>query len=189
MWNEQQMQEYLKSNLKDKRFKHSLGVMDSAVKLALKYGADTEKAKIAGLIHDAAKEKTNEELLEIADKNGYILDEVSKTSPSILHGFVCRIIAKEKMGIEDEDILNAIEFHTTGRRHMSLLEKIIYVADYIEPGRNFPGISELREAAFRDLTEALLLSFDNTIKLVISRGNLLHLNTIEARNCIIIEKG
>lgn len=182
------MEDYLKNNLSDKRFKHSLGVRDSSIELALKYGFDAEKARIAGLIHDAAKEKTIEELVAIATKNGYILDDVSKSSPSIMHGFASKIIAKEEMGVEDEDILNAIEFHTTGRKNMSPLEKIIYLADYIEPNRNFPGINELREAAYRNLSEALLLSFDNTIKLVISRGNLLHVNTIEARNCIITER-
>lgn len=188
MWNEKQMEEYLTRNLKTKRLLHSFGVRDTAEKLAEKYGVDKHKARIIGLIHDAAKEKSDEEIIEICEKNNYELDEVSKSSPSILHGFAGRIIANELMGITDEDSLNAIQYHTTGRKMMSDLEKIIYIADYIEPHRDFPGVSELREAAFRNLDEALLLAFDSTIKLVVSRRNLLHKDSVEARNYIILKK-
>lgn len=188
MWNEKQMEEYLTKNLKTKRLNHSFGVRDTAQKLAEVYGIDIQKARITGLIHDLAKEKSNEEILDICIENNYELDDVSKNSPSILHGFAGRIVANQLMGVTDEDSLNAIEYHTTGRKKMSILEKIIYIADYIEPSRNFLGISDLRDAAFRNLDEAMLLSFDNTIKLVISRGNLLHKNTVEARNYIIYMK-
>lgn len=188
MWNEKQMEKYLAENLKMKRLRHSFGVRDTAEKLAEFYGLDVQKARITGLIHDAAKEKSNEEILEICKKNNYELDEVGKNSPSILHGYAGRIVAKEVMGVTDEDSLNAIEYHTTGRIMMSQLEKVIYIADYIEPGRDFPGVDELRKAAYRNLDEALLLAFDNTIKLVISRGRLLHRNTVEARNYIIYKK-
>lgn len=188
MWNEKQMEEYLTKNLKLKRLLHSFGVRDTAEKLAEQYGTDAQKARITGLIHDAAKEKSNEEILEICKKGKYEIDEVGKKSPSILHGYAGKIIANELMGITDEDCLNAIQYHTTGRKLMSDLEKIIYIADYIEPNRNFPGVNELREAAFRNLDEALLLAFDNTIKLVVSRGNLLHKDTVEARNYIILMK-
>lgn len=185
MWNEIEMEEYLKQNLTEGRLKHSLGVRDTAEALAQKYGADVHKARIAGLIHDCAKQMEKSKILDICVKNGYKLDPVAYKNPGIMHGTAGAIIAKQVMKVEDQDILNSIEYHTTGRKNMSLLEKIIYLADYIEPSRNFPGVDELREAVNRNLDEGLLLSFNSTIELVISRGDLIHLNTIDARNYII----
>ena len=109
-------------------------------------------------------------------------------SINLMHGLAGSIIAKHIMGIEDEDVLNSISYHTTGRKNMTILEKIIYIADYIEPMRNFPGVDELRKIAYSNLDEALLLSFDNTIKYVITKGQLLHLDTIEARNYILYNR-
>lgn len=188
MWNEAEIQKYLKENLNEQRFNHSLRVKDTAVKLAAFYGEDINKAKIAGLVHDSAKNMKDDEIINILENNGYNIDVMYKKTPNIMHGLVGSIIAKSLMGISDEDILNSITYHTTGRKNMSVLEKIIYISDYIEPMRNFPGVSELRELAYKDLDEALLLSFDNTIKYVISRGQLLHFDTIEARNYIIFSK-
>lgn len=188
MWSEDKIQDYLKVNLKDKRYEHSLGVKKTAVKLAEIYNVDTNKAKIAGLVHDCAKNMKNEELIKIADEHKLHIDEVFKNSPQLLHGVIAAVIAKEDMGIEDEDILNAIIYHTTGRENMSTLEKIIYIADYIEPSRDFPGVDELRKMAFEDLDKALLKAFDNTIKFVIEKGELLHKNTVYGRNYILIKR-
>ncbi|MDP4143881.1 MAG: bis(5'-nucleosyl)-tetraphosphatase (symmetrical) YqeK [Bacillota bacterium] len=188
MWDEKQMEEYLKRNLKESRYLHSLSVRDTAEYLAQKYDSDINKARIAGLVHDCAKNMSDKELIRICKKEGYSIDEICESSPQLLHGYVGSIIAHDKMGINDEDILNAIAYHTTGRKHMSLLEKIIYIADYIEPFRIFPGVQLLRETTERNLEEALLLSFDNTIKFVISKGGLIHKDTIEARNFVISQK-
>jgi len=188
MWNEKQIEEYLKNNLKESRYKHSLSVRDTAVELAKKYGEDEFKARLAGLTHDCAKNMNHKEIIAIIEKNGYNIDMVSRNNPELLHGLAGSIIAKNVMGIEDEDILNSIAYHTTGRKEMSLLEKIIYIADYVEPLRNFPGVDKLRETVYRDLDEGILLSFNNTITYVISLGQLLHRDTIDARNYIIIEK-
>lgn len=185
MWNEIQMEEYLKKNLKEGRLKHSFGVRDTAEIMAKKYGADIFKARIAGLIHDCAKQMDKNEILHICVENGYKLDYITYKNPGIMHGTAGAIIAKKVMGVEDQDILNAIEYHTTGRKDMSLLEKIIYLADYIEPSRDFPGVDKLRELVNKDLNQGLLLSFNSTIELIISRGDLIHLNTIDARNYII----
>lgn len=185
MWNEEQMRNYLKENLSQGRYNHSLGVEDAAEKLAKKYGANIKKAKIAGLIHDCAKEIDKKEILDICRKNGVDIDYVLEANPSLLHGAAGAIMAQKVMGVEDEDILSAIKNHTIGKSDMSLLEKVIYLADYIETSRNFPGIEELRNAAFRSLDESLILSFDKTIAVVISRGNLIHKDTVEARNFII----
>ena len=185
MWNEEQIKSYLKENLKVKRYDHVLSVRDTAMKLADIYNEDLENAKIAALVHDCAKNMTDNELISIAQKHNLFIDEISKESPQLLHAPVGAIIAKETMGIENSDILNAVTYHTTGRKNMSLLEKIIYIADYIEPLRIFPGVDDLRNIAYKDLDMALLKSFDNTIKFVIDRGQLLHLDTIEGRNYIV----
>lgn len=185
MWNEEQMKSYLMVKLSQGRYKHSLGVKSSAEKLAKIYGADIVKAKIAGLIHDCAKEMDKLEILDICRKDGYNIDYVLEANPGLLHGAAGAIIARDVMKVRDEDILNAIKNHTTGKKDMSLLEKVIYLADYIEPSRNFPGVEDLRSAAFRSLDEALILSFDKTIEVVISRGDLIHRDTVEARNFII----
>lgn len=185
MWSENKIQEYLKLNLKYKRYEHSLSVRDTAVKLAKIYNVDIEKARVAGLVHDCAKNMTDGQLLDIALSHKIRIDEVCQESPQLVHGAVGAILANEIMGITDEETLNAITYHTTGRKNMSMLDKIIYIADYIEPLRNFPGVEELRSTAFEDIDKALLKSFDNTIKFVIDRGQLLHYDTIEARNYVL----
>lgn len=188
MWTENEIIEYLKSNLKDSRFKHSLSVRDTAVKLAEKYNGDIKKARLAGLVHDCAKNIKPNEIINICTEAGYNLNEVEMKNPEITHGLAGSIIAKNKMGITDEDILNAVRFHTTGKKNMTLLEKIIYIADYVEPLRDFPGVDELRKTVNNNLDEAMLLSFDQTINYVIKRGMLIHLDTVEARNYMIYHK-
>ncbi|MHC6179050.1 bis(5'-nucleosyl)-tetraphosphatase (symmetrical) YqeK [Clostridium sp. JNZ X4-2] len=185
MWNEEQIIEYLKEKLKKNRYEHSLGVRDTAVKLAEIYNDDVKKARTAGLVHDCAKYMSNEEILSIAEENHICIDEVSKVNPQLLHGSIAAVIAKNIMGIYDEEILNAVRYHTTGKRNMSSLEKIIYISDYIEPLRDFPGVEDLRKKAFTDLDGAMLDAFNNTIKVVIMRNQLLHVNTIQGRNYLI----
>lgn len=188
MWSEDRIMEYLQNNLNKQRYEHSLRVRDTAVALAEHCKADTSKARLAGLAHDCAKNMKDEEIINIIEKYGYNIQGIYKRTPNLMHGLAGAVVARKIMGIEDEEVLNAISYHTTGRSNMSILEKIIYISDYIEPMRNFPGVDELRRLAFCNLDEALLLSFDNTIKYVIDRGQLLHLNTIEARNYILCDK-
>lgn len=187
MWDENRMEQYLKDNLKQSRFEHSLSVRDTAIKLAKAYDEDVLKAKIAGLVHDCAKNLEDAVMINIVKEHGYSIDEISLNSPQLLHGLAGSIIAREEMEIHDEDILSAITFHTTGRKNMSKLEKIIYIADYVEPLRKFPGVEELRKAAAENLDSALLKSFDMTIKYVLERNQLLHINTVEGRNYLICE--
>ncbi|MCM0648943.1 bis(5'-nucleosyl)-tetraphosphatase (symmetrical) YqeK [Clostridium swellfunianum] len=188
MWNEDKILEYLKENLNKQRYEHSLRVRDTSVELAEHYKADRDKAYLAGLVHDCAKNMEDEKIINIIAKNGYNIEGIYKRTPNLMHGLAGALVAKTIMGIEDEEVLSSIAFHTTGNKIMTLLDKIIYIADYIEPMRNFPGVEELRKLAYENLDEALLLSFDNTIKYVISRGQLLHLDTIEARNSILVDK-
>lgn len=185
MWNEKEMLHYLHVNLSESRLKHSLSVSETAVDLAVKYGESVEKARIAGLVHDCAKGMKGDELIKVASAHEGRLDEIYMCSPSILHGLVGSIIAREVMEIQDEDILNAIKYHTTGRKNMSILEKIIYIADYIEPLRNFNGVEELRILSENNLDVAVIQSLENTIRYVINRKELLHIDTIIARNYLL----
>lgn len=186
MWDEEKITKYIKKNLKESRFEHSIRVKDTAQKLAKQYGEDVEKASIAALVHDCAKYLSNEKLIKYSEEYGYLIDEVALRNPSLLHSVAAAYIAKTEMDIQDLDILNAITYHTTGRKNMSLLEKIIYISDYIEPGRNFPSIDVMREKTFNNLDEGLLFGLDNTINYVIKRGELLHRDTVDARNELIM---
>ncbi|MCM8710385.1 bis(5'-nucleosyl)-tetraphosphatase (symmetrical) YqeK [Clostridium sp. SYSU_GA19001] len=188
MCNEEEIIKYLHKILNKQRFEHSLRVMDTAVSLAKHYKIDETKARLAGLVHDCAKNLKDDEILHIIKKNSQSIEECYKMNPSIMHGLAGAIMARDNFKVTDEDILNAVAYHTTGRENMSMLEKIIYIADYIEPMRNFPGVQELRENAYNDLDRALLLSFNNTINYVISKGEILHLDTIKARNYILMKE-
>lgn len=187
MWNEEDIVNFLKSQISERRFNHVMGVKDTAVSLAKRYGANIEAAKAAALLHDCAKNMRNEDLLQIVREHGYEVDFVQLNAPQLLHSVAAIIIAKEKMGIQDEDILNAVRYHTTGRENMSLLEKIIYIADYIEPSRNFPGVEYYREKAYEDLDTTLLEALENSIKYVIAQKGLLHPDTVLARNFMLMK--
>ncbi|WMJ82334.1 bis(5'-nucleosyl)-tetraphosphatase (symmetrical) YqeK [Clostridium sp. MB40-C1] len=188
MWTEDKIIQYLKENLKESRFKHSISVMETAVKLADIYGEDIEKAKIAGLVHDCAKYLQRDRMLSVAGEYGYDITKVCFKNSSLLHGAAGAYVAKNIIGIEDEDILNSITYHTTGRRKMSMLEKIIFIADYIEPLRDFPGVDVVRKMAYKDIDKSLIMAFDKTIKYVVEKGQLLHSDTVEARNYMICER-
>lgn len=185
MWSEEEIKIYLSRKLKSDRYNHVLGVVEMAEKLAIRYRADVKKARLAALIHDLAKYEGGETLIKMAKENGYEIDEVEKKAPYLLHGFAAAVIAKKEMGINDEEVLNAAIYHTTGRENMTLLEKIIYIADYIEPNRNYPGVEELRNITFEDLDRGLIKAFDNTIRFVLDKGTLLHFRTIEGRNYLV----
>lgn len=149
-----------------KRFEHTLGVEYTAAALAMSCGAPLPEARIAGLLHDCAKCLSDEKKLAICQRHNIPITKLEKRNPFLLHSKAGAWLAKEKYGVENEDILNAIRYHTTGRENMSLLEKIIFVADYIEPGRKQGDAGELqkiRQLAFQDLDAALLKILDNTL--------------------------
>lgn len=147
-----------------KRFEHTLGVEFTAASLAMRYGCDIKNAQAAGLLHDCAKCMTDDKRVSICRKNKIPMTELEKENPFLLHAKVGAYLAREKYGIKDPDILNAIRYHTTGRRDMSLLEKIVFIADYIEPCRKHaPNLSEIRKLAFIDLDRALLKILEDTL--------------------------
>lgn len=185
MWSEKQIDEYLKESIHESRYIHIIGVVKTSQKLAEIYGADVQKARLAAYIHDAAKYLPKNEIISLIEDNGYELTEEDKEMPHLLHGLAGAIIGKNEMDIQDEEVFNAARYHTTGREKMTVLEKIIFVADFIEPSRNYPGVEYLRELTFLDLDKALMQAFDNTIKYVIERGLMLHTDTIKSRNYLI----
>lgn len=175
-----EMQEMLKSELKPERYIHSLGVRDMAVKLGRAYGADINKCEIAGLLHDCAKSLTVEEMQVICERYFIELDDKEKTHHGVLHGKAGSVYAIEKYGIKDQEIIDAIFCHTTGKPGMSLLEKIIYVADYIEENRNFSDkLPEYRERAMKDLDSVLVDILHDCIEHVKSKGFYLFPKTME----------
>lgn len=188
MWSLEEINNYVKETIKGSRYSHTLGVVETAKELAKINGEDIQKAELAALIHDVAKYIPVEEQVKILEEHGYELDEITLKSPQVLHGFVGAIVAKEKFGIEDEMVLDAVKYHTLAKRDMSTLEKIIYIADYIEPGRDFPGVEELREITREDLDKGVLKGLENTILFVVKQGNLIHPLTIEARNFLIMQE-
>ncbi len=147
-----------------KRFEHTLGVEYTAAALAMRYDCDVRKAQIAGLLHDCAKCLTDEKRLSICRKHKIPITTVEKKNPFLLHAKVGAYLARNKYGIKNQDILNAICNHTTGRQNMSTLEKIVFIADYIEPGRTHaPNLAEIRKLAFVDLDKAFLRILEDTL--------------------------
>ena len=173
---------YLKQNLSEKRFAHTMGVAECAKSLAEMWGEDCSRAFVAGLVHDCAKEIPFAETVRLLRENGYEPDEDELLAPGILHAPLGAIVAKAEFGIEDAEILDAVRFHTTGRPAMTTLEKIIYIADFTEPGRKYPEADEVRELAKKDLDKAVLLEADFVIKFTIDKGKTIHPATIIARN-------
>ncbi|MDA9472401.1 bis(5'-nucleosyl)-tetraphosphatase (symmetrical) YqeK [Enterococcus sp. 5H] len=177
---EELMQE-VQMHMSERRFQHVLGVEEMAVALAAKYGASEEKASIAALTHDYAKERPDEEFELIIQRDGYDLDLLNYGN-AIWHGLIGASMVQRELGIDDEEILEAIRLHTTGAKKMSLLDKIIYVADYIEPGRNFPGVKEARELALIDLDEAVAYETKHTLQHLIEQEQQIYPKTIETYN-------
>lgn len=176
---------YLEEHLSYKRYTHSKNVADLAEALARHYGCDERKAKLAGLIHDCSKEEKYDDLVYYARESGFHVDQESYKIPEVLHGPASVYVSKAVFGINDEEILSAVRYHVTGRESMTLMEKIIFIADYIEPSRKFEGIEEIRALAYNDLDSALLYALDLTILYVIEKKGLLHHDTVSARNFLI----
>jgi len=179
MLDEDKIIDYLKANLKEQRFVHSIGVMNMAIKLAKIYNVDENNAKFAGLLHDIAKNMGNTELINYCKDNKIALDEVKLASPGMLHAEVGADIAKNKFGANDE-IVQAIEYHTLASEKMSDLDKIIYISDLIEEGIELPGLEPIREMAYKDLDRAFVLSLEYCIDNVKERGKTIHVQSQKA---------
>lgn len=178
----------VKKKIAGPRFEHTVRVADTAINLAKQYGADVKKAELAAIFHDYAKLHPIAELKEVITANK-IDPRLLSYHPELWHGPAAVPLLQKEVGIDDEDILNAIHHHTTGRANMSLLEQIVYVADYIEPGRQFPGVDEVRELSKVSLSSALMKALGNTIVFLINKKSPVFPDTFEAYNYLMIAEG
>ena len=179
----------LRDKLDDYRFLHSLNVAESAAVLALMYGGDEEKAYFAGLVHDIMKNATKEEQLQIMEKGGIILSRTEKNNPKLWHAMAGEAYLRTEMGITDEEILSSVRYHTTGKAGMSLLDKIIYIADYISDQRNYPDVDVMRQLALtKDLDEAALYALKYSFTSLSKDERLIHPDSVEYYNELIINK-
>ena len=165
--------------LKESRIAHVAGCESEAVMLAMHWGENPEMAATAGILHDITKKLSPEEQLKMCDEYGIICDELERKTPKILHAKTGAAFARDKFGISDS-IYEAIRWHTTGKADMTLLEKITYLADYIEPTRDFEGVEELRKLAYEDIDEALRLGMEMSIEDLNRRGIEPHTDTMDA---------
>lgn len=179
---------YLKANLEEKRYIHTLGVADTAKKLAKLNGISVEKAEIAGLAHDVAKNLSKLKMKEIINEYKIVISDVEENNANLWHSIIGPIEAKDKFGINDEEILDAIRWHTTGKEHMSTLTKIIYIADMIEPNRNFEQVEDIRKITFKDLDMGVYYGLTHSIEFLLIKNLLIDENTMRARNCFLFDR-
>lgn len=161
----------LAEKLNKHRYQHTLGVSFTSAALAMCYGCDIKKAQVAGLLHDCAKYLKGDELLKAAREYSLPVNQYEEKNPSLLHGKVGAYFASQVYGENDTEILSAITWHTTGKPDMSLLDKIVFIADYIEPGRrDLPGLSDIRRLAYTDIDKAVLGELKSTVDYLRANG-------------------
>ena len=177
----------LLKDIGEKRYSHSLRVMETALKLCQIYNEKEDRVRLAAILHDCGKMLDQAQLLQASKDFDIVLDEYMENNIELIHAPLGAKIAEKKYKIKDQEVLNAIKYHTTGRENMTLLDKIIFIADYIEPKRNFEGIDEIRQLAPIDIDRSIVLAMDKTIKFLIDNKNLIHTKTIVARNDLIIK--
>lgn len=183
----EEMKRELSRRLKKSRYEHSLGVADTAAFLARRFGVDESRARLAGLLHDCAREFPNEAMTAEADARDIGYGEVERTMPLLLHAPLGSCVAREVYGVEDAEILRAIARHTVGGTAMTALDKIIYFADMMEPTRDYPGVEALRDLArSASLDEMTLAGLTRSIAFVLEKGHLIHPDTVLARNELLL---
>lgn len=173
--------------LSEYRFHHSKMVAKAARELAEKYGADINKAEIAGILHDITKEEPKNNQLQLIEDNGIMLDSVTNSNEQILHAVSGSAYCEFILGIKDREILDAIRFHTTARADMSLLEKIVFIADFISEDRTYPDIEIMRQEAQISLEHGMKYALTFVIKSLVERGRCVHPDAIDAYNEIIMK--
>lgn len=185
MGEQDRMQEYealLRKRLRDRKYNHSLSVRDEAVRLAKRFGCDVEKARLAGLLHDVTKECDEAEQLQLIKKFGITLKEEEQYLPKVWHSITGAAFAEQELGIRDQEVLDAIRYHTTGRRGMSDLEKIIYLADCIEPLRDYRGVEEIRAAVRDGLDAAMITALTSMMSSLLRQDRIVSSDAFAARN-------
>ena len=185
----EEMQQLLQKSLKPGRYEHSLGVAETAVFLAKRFGVDVQKARVAGLLHDCAREFGNDELIGEAEKRVIVVEPLERHMPLLLHAYVGSRLVAEKYGVNDNAIEQAIWRHTVGGPQMTDLDKIIWFADMIEPHRDYPEVEMLRKLSeTASLDEMFLVGLTESIAFVLRKGGLVHPATVNARNEILLQR-
>lgn len=190
-----EIQQCIEQVVRKKRMKHILGVVEAAEELAILYGVDIEKARYAALLHDCCKEYPLTEQRRLAREDyarqGLPVDEELLSYDALLHGLAGAVESMDKYGVDDPEVLEAIRVHTTGKVDMSTLDKIIFIADYIEVGRDFPGVNKLRKLAKENLDVAMLASYDATILHLLEDGLPIYSQMMLGRNAMlrIVKRG
>lgn len=185
MYNIDRYKSIIKERLSEYRFYHSVCVAESAKSLAERYGADVQKAEVAGILHDICKEASKAEQLEIIEKAGMTITDFEKSKKKFYHQISGAAYAKAVLGIEDEEILGAIRYHTTGRADMTLLEEIVYLADFISADRDYDDIDNIRAEAEKGKEQGMLYAAKYTIVSNIKKNSMLHPDTVNAYNWIL----
>ena len=176
----EQYKEHIKARLSEKRYFHSLCVAEEAVRLADRYGANGEQAYIAGLLHDVLKDTPPEEQLKFAKQFGIILSDLELNAPKLYHSIIGSAYVKEVLGVRDPEIISAIRCHTTAKANMTLLEKILYLADYTSRDRDYDGVEEMRAAVEKDLSSAMRVALKFTVDDLKAKGCPVHPDTLAA---------
>ena len=187
--NKKEKQQYIdiiKPMLTQKRFEHSLNVSEEAVKLAKKYGADTEKAELAGLLHDITKNASAEEHLKIFSDFGIILNEIENGAEKLWHAMSGAAYAEHILGIKDPEIIDAIRYHTTAKAGMSLLAKILYLADFTSADRDYDDVEVIRKYVNESLQKAFVYALQYSIKDLVEQARAVHLDTVAAYNQAVL---
>lgn len=179
--NREQALKIVKEQITEHRYNHTLGVMHTAIELAEKYGADLQKAELAAIFHDYAKFRPKEEMAAIIEREGMDPRLLSAHS-ELWHAPVGAYLVQTEVGIDDPEVLDAIRYHTSGRVGMTPLDKVVYLADYIEPGRHFPKVEKVRKLAKEDLDEAVIKAVKNTIKFLMKRNKPIFPDTFDTYN-------
>ena len=180
--------ERMLDSLSEHRRVHSLNVAAEAVRFAEKYGADPDKARLAGLLHDITKETDGENQLKIIEKGGIMLTGPERRSPKLWHAVSGACYIRDTLGIGDEDIFNAVRYHTTARAGMSMLEKVIFLADFTSAERSYPDVEVIRRYAEVSLEDGMLYGLQTTIARLAGRGDIISPNALEAYNEVLLNK-
>lgn len=177
----------LESRLKPKRFQHSLNVAQSAVELAQRFGADEDKAYIAGLLHDITKNDSHEKQLQIMEEHGILLSDVEQNNPKLWHAISGSLFVQDAFGITDPEIIGAIRYHTTGKAGMTLLEKVIFIADYISAERDYKDVDVMRRLSKISLEQASLYALKFSLCSLSEKQKPIHVDSLAYYNELVIQ--
>jgi len=186
---DEQYIEIIRSRLSDYRFHHSLCVAQEAKRLAEKYGADPQKAYTAGILHDIMKDTAKDAQLQILADYGVALDAIEQQTPMLWHARSGEVFLRYVLGVKDEEILTAVRYHTTGRGGMSLLEKVLFTADFTSADRNYPDVAVMRGKAAVSLNEAIRYGVEYTIRDLMEQGRPVHPDTLAVYNDVVLSEG